>query len=128
MPLASNYAIPHCSVGIIRLLQVLNMNTVRFMAVNEITFSNCGQNAMKAKLPAIKLVDKARETTMTKFQLASLLFSKMGSAQTFKGSDGKFYIGWLVGVMKEDGGDRSYILTVNGCNNVKYTFHIRTID
>lgn len=65
---------------------------------------------------------------VTKFQLSNLIFSPCGTASTFVGSDGKLYIGWLVGISKEDDGTQSYNLLVNGCNNVKYSFHIRTID
>jgi hypothetical protein len=67
---------------------------------------------------------------MSKFELASLLFAKMdkSNARMFKSTDGKTYIGWLVAVTKEDGSGSSFNLLVNGCNNVKYSFHIRTID
>ena len=65
---------------------------------------------------------------VSKFQLANLLFSPSGMASIFVGSDGKQYIGWLLAISKEDGGTQSYNLLVNGTNNVKYSFHIRTID
>lgn len=66
---------------------------------------------------------------MSKFKLASLLFAKMeGPATIFKSTDGKSYMGWLLSVSKEDGSGSSFNLTINGCNHIKYTFHIRTID
>ena len=65
---------------------------------------------------------------MTKFQLMTLLFQKSGTSHIFRGSDGKQYMGWLVGISKEDGGEHSYNLLVNGCNGKQYSFHIRTID
>ena len=65
---------------------------------------------------------------VSKFELATLLFSKMGKANYFVGSNGELYLGYLLAITKEDGGSQSYNLLVNGCDHVKYSFHIRTVD
>lgn len=65
---------------------------------------------------------------MTKNRLSSMLFGKMDDAQFFTSSSGKHYVGYLISVQKEDGSGSSFNITINGCDNKSYTFHIRTVD